>query len=87
MAHQSQQEKDTGHFRLTLTPGDGGTPQVMDFTHGQTETWLAPPAGGYALQLDFVDNLNPGNTLAPAASGTASAADRVREAPSASTPE
>ncbi|MGI9216974.1 MAG: DUF4399 domain-containing protein [Hydrogenophaga sp.] len=68
VAHAAQQEKDTGHFRLTLTPSGGGAPQVMDFTNGQTETWLAPPAGGYALQLDFVDNLNPGNTLAPAAS-------------------
>lgn len=68
VAHAAQREKDTGHFRLTLTPSSGGAPQVMDFTNGQTETWLAPPAGGYALQLDFVDNLNPGNTLAPAAS-------------------
>lgn len=68
VAHAAQQEQDTGHFRLTLTPSGGGAPQVMDFTNGQTETWLAPPAGSYALKLDFVDNLNPGNTLAPAAS-------------------
>lgn len=68
VAQTAQQERDTGHFRLTLTPSGGGAPQVMDFTNGQTETWLAPPAGSYALKLDFVDNLNPGNTLAPAAS-------------------
>lgn len=67
VAHAAQQAPNTGHFRLTLKPGGGGAPQVMDFGNGQTETWLAPPAGGYALQLDFVDNLNPGNTLAPAA--------------------
>ena len=64
-AHAAQQEKDTGHFRLTLKPAGGGAPQVMDFTDGHTETWLAPPAGSYALQLDFVDNLTPGNVLAP----------------------
>ena len=68
VAHAAQQEKDTGHFRLTLKPAGGGAPQVMDFTDGHTETWLAPPAGSYALQLDFVDNLTPGNVLAPPAS-------------------
>ena len=68
VAHAAQQEKDTGHFRLTLKPAGGGAPQVMDFTDGHTETWLAPPAGSYALQLDFVDNLAPGNVLAPPAS-------------------
>ncbi|UJW79154.1 DUF4399 domain-containing protein [Hydrogenophaga sp. SL48] len=67
VAHAEQQEKDTGHFRLTLKPASGGAPQVMDFTDGQTETWLAPPAGSYAVQLDFVDNLSPTRTLAPSA--------------------
>ena len=70
VAHTAQQEKDTGHFRLTITAGSGGAPQVLDFTNGQTETWLAPPAGSYTLQLDLVDNLNPGRTLAPAASAS-----------------
>lgn len=74
VAHAAQQEKDTGHFRLTVTPRTGGAPQVLPFPEGQTETWLAPPAGSYTLQLDFVDNLNPGNTLVP----PASAALRVR---------
>jgi hypothetical protein len=74
VAHAAQQEKDTGHFRLTVTPLNGGAPQVMPFPEGQTETWLAPPAGSYTLQLDFVDNLNQGTSLAP----PASAALRVR---------
>jgi len=68
VAHAAQQEPGTGHFRLTVTPRDGGAPQVLDFADGHTEVWLAPPAGSYALQLDFVDNLNPGTLLATAAS-------------------
>lgn len=67
VAHSAQQEKDTGHFRLTLTPRSGGTAQVMDFKEGQTETWIAPPLGDYGLQLDFVDNLEPGRSLTPPA--------------------
>jgi hypothetical protein len=68
VAHVSQQEKDTGHFRLTIKPAGSAAPQVMSFTEGQTETWLAPPPGSYTLQLDFIDNLNTGRTLAPAVS-------------------
>lgn len=70
VAHAAQGEKDTGHFRLTLTPRSGGAPQVMNFPDGQTETWLAPPNGDYGLQLDFMGNLNPGSTLATAAGET-----------------
>ncbi len=64
VAHLSQAEKDTGHFRLTVTPQMGGKPVEMDFVNGQTEVWLSPPSGSYALKLDFVDNANPGKTLA-----------------------
>ena len=64
VAHLSQAEKDTGHFRLTMLPQAGGKPAEMDFVNGQTEVWLSPPPGGYALKLDFVDNANPGKTLA-----------------------
>lgn len=70
VAHAAQQEKDTGHFRLTLTPRSGGAPQVMDFVDGQTETWLAPPAGGYALQLDLLDNVHAGRVMATAANAS-----------------
>lgn len=64
VAHLSQKEKDTGHFRLTLTPANGGKPAAMDLVNGQTEVWLSPPSGNYAMKLDLVDNLNPGKTLA-----------------------
>jgi len=63
VAHLSQAEKDTGHFRLTMLPQAGGKPAEMDFVNGQTEVWLSPPPGGYSLKLDFVDNANPGKTL------------------------
>lgn len=64
VAHLSQAEKDTGHFRLTVSPQAGGKPAVLDFVNGQTEAWLAPPPGAYALKLDFLDNANGGKTLA-----------------------
>ena len=64
IAHLSQAEKDTGHFRLTVAPQGGGKPAVLDFVNGQTEAWLAPPSGAYALKLDFLDNANAGKTLA-----------------------
>jgi len=62
VAHLAQHEKDTGHFRLTVTPRNGKT-VVMPFPDGQTETWLAPPAGGYTLKLELMDNANPLRTL------------------------
>jgi hypothetical protein len=67
VAHLSQKEKDTGHFRLTLTPKTGA-PAVMNFVNGQTEVWLAPPAGSYRVQLELLDNTQPDRPLtAPAA--------------------
>lgn len=64
VAHLSQKQKDTGHFRLTVRPQGGGKSVEMDFPNGQTEVRLAPPAGGYVLKLDFMDNLNTGGMLA-----------------------
>lgn len=63
VAHLSQKEKDTGHFRLTLTSPKGGKPEILDFVNGQTEAWLAPPPGAYGMKLDFVDNNSAGKTL------------------------
>ena len=63
VAHLTQKEKDTGHFRLTLTSPRGAKPEILDFTNGQTETWLAPPPGAYGMKLDFVDNNIPGKTV------------------------
>lgn len=65
VAHAVQQEKDTGHFKLTVT-GKTGPAAEMDFVDGQTETWLAPPAGDYTLKLEFLDNLSPNPPLASA---------------------
>jgi hypothetical protein len=39
----------------------------MEFVNGQTEVWLAPPAGEYQLKLDFLDNTDPSRSLAPTA--------------------
>jgi hypothetical protein len=64
VAHLQQKEKDTGHFRLTMTPSNGGKPVEMIFSNGQTEAWLAPPPAAYTLKLDLIDNTQPGQLLA-----------------------
>lgn len=64
VGHLAQKEKDTGHFRLIMAPQPKGTAAEMDFSNGQTEVWLSPPPGDYTLTLDFVDNQNPGKSLA-----------------------
>ncbi|QHE85024.1 DUF4399 domain-containing protein [Hydrogenophaga sp. BPS33] len=58
VAQRAQRLADSGHFRLTVTPGSGA-PAVMDFVNGQTEVWLAPPAGSYSLKLELLDNTDP----------------------------
>ena len=63
VAHRSQAIAGTGHFRLTATPEGRGAPAVLEFPEGQTEVWLAPPAGNYTLQLDLIDNLAAGKPL------------------------
>lgn len=64
VAHLQQKEKDTGHFRLVVTPTRGGKSAEMVFVNGQTETWLSPPTGGYKLKLDLISNDVPGKSLA-----------------------
>lgn len=64
VAHVSQREKDTGHFKLTVIPKDVAKAVDFDFVEGQTEVWLAPPAADYTLKLEFLDNLNPAKVLA-----------------------
>ena len=54
---------EPGTYTLRL-PQAGGKPAEMDFVNGQTEVWLSPPPGSYALKLDFADNANPGKTMA-----------------------
>ena len=68
VAHLSQKQKDTGHFRLTVSPQGGGKPVEMDFINGQTEALLAPPAGAYVLKLDFMNNTEAGKMLAESVS-------------------
>lgn len=63
VAVAEQQEKDTGHFRLTVM-GKSGKTAEMDFVGGQTEAWLAPPAGSYTLKLELLDNLTKGKPMA-----------------------
>ena len=62
VGHAVQKQKDTGHFRLTVSPSKG-TDAVLDFVNGQTEVWLLPPAGEYTFRLEFLDNANPGRPL------------------------
>lgn len=69
VAHAVQQEKDTGHFKLTVS-SKGGAVAEMDFVEGQTETWLAPPAGDYTLKLEFVDNIDPKQAVVGAVTTT-----------------
>lgn len=67
VAQMSQKIPETGHFKLTVSPVGGGAPAVMDFREGQTEVWLAPPAGAYTLRLEMLDNLDGAKPLAEAA--------------------
>ena len=55
IAHQEAKVADSGHFRLTLERG--GKKDVLDFRQGQTEVWLNPPRGEYAVRLELLDNL------------------------------
>ena len=56
IAHRDAKVADSGHFRLTLERG--GKRDVLDFRQGQTEVWLNPPRGDYALRLELLDNIS-----------------------------
>ena len=56
ISHMEAKAADTGHFRLRIDRR-GAKPEVLTFPAGQTETWLAPPAGDYELKLELVDNI------------------------------
>ncbi len=64
VAQMAQKIPDTGHFRLTVTPETGSGTAVMDFVDGETEVWLAPPAGRYTLKLEMLDNADGRKPLA-----------------------
>lgn len=75
VSHVGPKAKDTGHFRLTMERA-GRKPEVLDFTAGQTETWLNPPAGEYKLRLEMVSNAADGKVLSAAPPSALSVAAR-----------
>ena len=65
VSHAAPKIADTGHFRLTLERA-GRKAEVLNFTGGQTETWLNPPPGDYTMRLELVSN-TAGNSVMSAA--------------------
>jgi Domain of unknown function (DUF4399) len=61
VSNAAPQVPGTGHFRLVMERA-GRKPEAMNFTAGQTESWLSPPPGDYAVRLEFVSN-EPGEQL------------------------
>jgi Domain of unknown function (DUF4399) len=62
VSNAAPQVPGTGHFRLVMERA-GRKPEAMNFTAGQTETWLSPPPGDYAARLEFLSN-QPGEQVA-----------------------
>ncbi|GAC1603357.1 MAG: hypothetical protein NVS3B2_07760 [Ramlibacter sp.] len=56
IAHQQAKVAGSGHFRLTLERA-GKKAELLEFREGQTEVWLNPPRGDYAMRLELIDNL------------------------------
>lgn len=75
VAHAAPQVPETGHFRLTLERA-GRKPEVMNFTAGQTESWLSPPPGDYTLRLELVNNTVADGVISQAKSTLISVAAR-----------
>lgn len=45
-----------GHFMLETVRAEGGSPQVVDLSHGATQATLTLAPGQYTLRLRFVDD-------------------------------
>ncbi|MDP2820258.1 MAG: DUF4399 domain-containing protein [Polaromonas sp.] len=75
VSHEGPKGADTGHFRLTMARA-GRKPEVLNFTGGQTETWLNPPSGDYKLRLELVSNTAEGKVLSAARTSALSVAAR-----------
>jgi len=75
VSHVASKVADTGHFRLTMERA-GRKPEVLNFTGGQTETWLNPPAGDYNMRLEMVSNAADGKVLSAAKPSALSVAAR-----------
>jgi len=69
VSHAAPMLADTGHFRLTVERA-GRKAEVLNFTGGQTETWLNPPPGDYTMRLELVSN-TAGNSVMGAAKPSA----------------
>lgn len=65
ISHATPQVSGTGYFRLTMERA-GRKPEVLNFTAGQTETWLSPPSGDYTLRLELVSNTIAGSVMSQA---------------------
>ncbi|MES2633009.1 MAG: DUF4399 domain-containing protein [Pseudomonadota bacterium] len=57
VSNQAPKVAGTGHFRLTLER-KGANAEVVNFTAGQTETWVEPPPGDYTLRLALINNVD-----------------------------
>jgi hypothetical protein len=55
ISNAAPQIPGTGHFRLVVER-QGKPPEVLSFRQGQTEVWLNPPRGEYAMRLELVSN-------------------------------
>lgn len=75
VSHAAPQVPETGHFRLTLERA-GRKPEVMNFTAGQTESWLNPPAGDYTVRLELLSNTLAEGVISRAKSALISVATR-----------
>lgn len=75
ISHATPKLPDSGHFRLTVQQA-GRKPEVLNFTGGQTETWLSPPPGDYTMRLELVSNTASERILSAAKPSTLSVAAR-----------
>lgn len=64
VGHLQQKDPESGHFRLTMVPINGGRSAEMDFPNGQTEVLLTPPPGAYSVKLLLMDNATSATTMA-----------------------
>ena len=65
VSHAGPKAADTGHFRLTMERA-ARKPEVINFTGGQTETWLNPPPGDYTMRLELISNVAGDNVMSAA---------------------
>lgn len=69
---QSPDDPKSGHFALQVVSTSGKGTANLDFPDGQTEVYLAPPPGGYNLNLQWVSNAAEGDISGRVPPATAS---------------